>query len=199
MTPHTSPAHVHFRFDKIKLTALWAVALAPVLAAWIMYFGQWAVPDGRVNKGRLITPMFSLGEVMGAPEDAAFWPRQADGKRAWLLAVYSEGPCLEACREQALKMRQVNVALGKDQTRVVRRFLGEAVPVDHAVAPTLTLSPEQQTRLRAQLRAAGIELRPLDRLVVDPHGNVVLHYQASQPAEDTLKDLRRLLKLSKIG
>jgi len=35
--------------------------------------------------------------------------------------------------------------------------------------------------------------------VVDPNGNLVLRYNLAQPPEDLLKDLRRLLKVSRIG
>ncbi|RMF16269.1 MAG: hypothetical protein D6758_08310 [Gammaproteobacteria bacterium] len=185
--------------DKLKLAALWGIALLPLVAAWSMYFGQWAVPDGRINKGTLISPAFTLDAVLDTDSEAALWPRQADGRRTWLIVLYSAGTCDEACQREAWAMRQVNTALGKDQDRVSRRFVGDSVPMAGAVPPTLTLSPAQHEALRAALARAGIVLQPMDRLIIDPHGNAVLYYPAGQSPEDTLQDLRRLLKLSKIG
>ena len=35
---------------------IWAVALVPMFAAFVMYFGQVGLPDGRTHHGELVKP-----------------------------------------------------------------------------------------------------------------------------------------------
>ena len=53
---------------------------------------------------------------------------------------------------------------------------------------------DPQSYDKASGTASGAQL-----WLVDPLGRVVLHHSASQPGKDLLDDLKRLLKLSKVG
>lgn len=75
----------------------------------------------------------------------------------------------ESCVLSLSRVRAVHTALGRDAARV---------------------------RIAVDSQLSSLE----DGVwVVDPQGNLVLHYDGRQPGEDLLHDLRRLLKVSRVG
>lgn len=87
----------------------------------------------------------------------------------WTLVFRHDGDCDTACDHQLQRLRSVHDALGKDADRV---------RIEHLRSTTLLES--------------GV-------WVVDPNGNLVLRYTQEQLGEPLLEDLKRLLKVSKVG
>lgn len=107
-----------------------------------------------------------------------------------------------------LDMRQIRLALGKELGRVQHVLLyrgpapaKEAISVEH---PDLIFA-EADLRRNAEFLNAFTEYRQhglfdAGRIyIIDPLGNLVLSYQQGVDPSGILQDLKRLLKLSRIG
>ena len=88
----------------------------------------------------------------------------------------------------------------------------EAGRASHALASAEPLAPSLQNQLQTeypQLARLALDRQQHDRLrhgdpaaqlwIIDPHGNLVLRYDATANGKQILNDLRLLLKLSNIG
>lgn len=88
----------------------------------------------------------------------------------WTMLLSISGSCQSDCRsDQTEALKSVHDALGRNATRV---------RIDTLQSDTSGLNP-------------GVWL-------VDPNGNLVMHFASGEPG-DVLHDLRRLLRLSSIG
>ncbi len=159
--------------------AIWGVALVPVAAALLMYFAQWGVPSGRTNAGQLQAPGTSLS-ALGLSTDLQ--TQSAQGR--WLLLITAPEHCAEQCQHWMHQLGQIKTALGRDTDRVEY----------YLVQPSGQQSGDQELRLVS----SKADFQPAV-WVADPLGNLVMRYELSQPPQELLSDLRRLLKASKIG
>lgn len=184
---------------------LFAIGFGPMIFATIMYYTGWFNPAGHSNNGELIQPAAPLGQMhlegaSGEPLTDRFGPEAADPE--WMMMVVS-GDCTADCEELLYRARQVNIALGKNANRVNRSAWLGSVSVDlsgrwddeYSSMERLTISGEQSPQW-----PAGISPDREPRiLLVDPFGNIILHYGTEHTGKDMLKDLKHLLKLSQIG
>jgi len=191
---------------QLKLWGLILIAATPIVAAAIMYFGQIGLPDSTTNHGHLILPPLQ-GEDWGLAEviktDGFI---QYDGKAKWVMLVVGDGGCTELCLQQLYLTRQLNIALGKEVDRVTRLLWVDAQTqgLDAALKEheLLQVEPFDNTGFKGlaeALKRHGVELSPYDILLMDPLGNIMMHYNQNNNGKDILDDLKRLLKVSKIG
>jgi len=112
------------------------------------------------------------GELLEPVRPLSHWGGDADRFTGhWTLVLKGDGQCDSDCEQQLERMRSVHDALGRDADRV------RVQTVQAPAVPSL---------------GSGIWL-------VDPYGNLVLHYTREQLGEPLLQDLKRLLKISKVG
>ena len=174
-----------------------ALCAAPTAAAWIAFF-VWP-PQSRANYGELVEPRPLSDPRMRRLDGNAFRLSQLRGK--WVLLQVDSGSCAEACRRKLVYMRQARLALGKDADRIERIWL-----LDDAADPAPSLLREHEGL--NVVRAAGDPILaelPASRsptgyiYVVDPLGTLMLRFPGEPDARRMLKDLVRLLKVSRIG
>lgn len=198
------------RVGQWKLLLIFAVALLPLIAAVIMYFGKIGLPSGTTNHGLLVLPPLTEDDhgikVGGSDYPGAIQP---DGRRKWLLLIL--GPtgaspgnslCDKACEQTLYLARQVNVALGKDADRVGRLLLSSepvSLPVPDVALMQQAFSAAAFSRLSDEMVNVRQGLNPWEILIMDPFGNIMMHYPGELDGKGILEDLRRLLKVSKIG
>jgi cytochrome oxidase Cu insertion factor (SCO1/SenC/PrrC family) len=196
--------------SRLSLLLLLGVFGAPVVLAWLAFyvFPEWR-PAGTSNHGQLITPIrpvpaFQVETLSGDTIDETF----LRGK--WTLVYLMQGACPESCVRQLYRLRQVRLAQGKNIDRVQRLMLW-----DHA-----NVGPQQRAELGehfpgqviapmpGQAPAALLETFVLDAqdpmragrvYLVDPLGNLMMHYQPGDEPRGMIKDLERLLKYSGLG
>jgi hypothetical protein len=140
---------------------IWVVALVPILAAAVMYFGQIGVPDGRTHHGELVesgTQYFDIG--LPSPGDPA----------KWQVVLASTARCV-SCRVFSDGLENFHTALGRERDRLVVR----------------------------EVEATGLTVSDPSIWVVDPLGNVVLRFKPEINPTLILQDLKKLLKVSKVG
>lgn len=184
---------------------LFAVGFGPMVFATIMFYTGWLNPAGHTNNGELIQPVASVADLhletsTGTPLAERFGPEQ--GNAEWMMLVVS-ADCAESCEQLLYLARQVNIALGKNADRMTRAAWLGSVPA----SLESRWSDEYSTMERLQLGdgpapawPAGIQPQQEPRiLLVDPFGNVMMHYGNEHTGKDMLKDLKHLMKLSQIG
>ncbi len=191
---------------QLKLWGLILITAAPLVAAAVMYFGQIGLPTATTNHGRLILPPlqgedWGLDEVVKADNFIQF-----DGKTKWVMLMVGEGPCTAQCEQQLYLTRQLNIALGKEVDRVTRLLWADpqtegldAALKEHKLLVVEPFSDARFQALAQILKDHNVTLAPYDILLMDPLGNIMMHYNQVNSGKDILDDLKRLLKVSKIG
>ena len=189
------------------LGLLAALFLVPLVTAFLTYYGTAWRPAGRVNHGRLITPVRPLPAIAlprvrldaaaAAAAESALW------RGRWSLVYVGDGGCDAACREALYVMRQTRLLLNNDMTRVQRVFLvtagccaREFLSRAHSGLVVLDAAGPAAQPLVREFSAAD---RTRTVFIVDPLGNLILSYDARSDPHGLLEDLRKLLRLSHIG
>ncbi len=162
-------------------------------------------PRATINKGTLVVPprpIFAAGltHLDGSGYDTGFF------ENAWTLVLIDSSACRDtACETQLVEMRQVRLALGKDMDRVQRLYAGVTIPEPARFTELQRLHPglniaraDQQWLLPFKLNVTGSK-EASGIYLVDPEGRLMMHYDENAEAKGILKDLQRLLKISKIG
>jgi hypothetical protein len=184
------------RSRRLALVIL-ALCAAPFIAAWFAYF-LWP-PQSRVNYGDLIGARPLTDPVLRGIDAQPFRVSQLRGK--WILLQLDSGDCGEECRKKLVYMRQVRLALGKDADRVERVWL----LTDGSVPDAAQLRDIQGTFVARAAGSALLSEFPAAQTVsghiyvVDPLGNLMLRFPADPDPRRMLKDMTRLLSVSRIG
>jgi hypothetical protein len=179
---------------KGPLIAVILVCAAPFIAAWLAYF-VWP-PATRVNYGELIqarpVPDFPLRAQDGSTKSLS----SLRGK--WLLIQVDGSACDAACGKKLLYMRQVRLAQGKNMDRIERLWL-----VSDAGKADPALLREYEGTQALQAPAGMLKEFPGQArehvYLVDPLGNLMLRFPADPDPNGMIRDLRRLLSVSRIG
>jgi hypothetical protein len=170
-----------------------------MVATWLYFATDWR-PGGMKNHGELIDPAVplpttSLPRLEGGQTDDEFL------RHHWSLVYVGRSGCGEPCREALYNGRQMRLALGRLMDRVQRVYLYVGEPPDagflHDEHPDLVVAsaggPEGAPLLEAlSAQAEGYWL-------VDPLGNAMMRYPPDEPPRGMMEDIKRLLRLSRIG
>ncbi len=192
-----------------KLLLLAAVFFGPLAAAYALYyFSDWR-PGATVNKGHLLDPARPLPRLALSTADGR--PVAAEElRRNWTLLYVGSSNCAEECRQALYNARQVHTALGKEAHRVqgvyiatddvslsaLQNFLDE----EHRGIKLWTTELAARIELMMFLGSAGMNPEaPGNIYLVDPLGNWVLYYLPDDPPKGMLKDLKKLLRVSRVG
>lgn len=181
--------HKRRRRGRVQVVLILLVVLGPMLLATSMYRLTFWVPQGRTYHGEM------LGNGVTRADFGI-----AAAERRWQLLVSAPQGCAEDCRRLVYLARQIHIGLGRDASRA-SHALASAEPLPAAYSaqlqreyPQLQRYPLDLQRYRQRIQAPAAQL-----WIVDPHGNLVLRYDATAKGKQVLDDLRHLLKLSNIG
>lgn len=177
------------RKSRIKLLSLIALFALPAILAKVILMNNW-YNSGVTNKGVLIDPTASY-DSLGAENPLE--------NKSWQLAYLVPAECGDVCQAQVEIMRQSYIALGRYRNRV---------------EPVLLMSSDSDSSIEPLEGFIQIpvskkfltELSPSDYVIVDPRGQLVMRYPEIEDTENLsiqnkglLADLRKLLKLSRVG
>ncbi|KPA89722.1 hypothetical protein PF66_03575 [Pseudomonas asplenii] len=173
-----------------QLILIVLMVIGPMLLATGMYKLQFWVPEGRSYHGELI----------GNGQGRADLGIRAEETR-WQLLVTAPQACSVDCQQLVYLARQIHIGLGRDASRA-SHALATAQPLADDYAAKLQREYPQLQRYALDLPAYTRQIRGAagpQLWIIDPHGNLVLRYDARVKGKDLLNDLRQLLKLSNIG
>lgn len=199
-----------FLTSKQAFVVLGLIFLAPGFVAWVMHHsgdGGWR-PEGMTNKGNLVHPArpLTLPDELRAGEQ----PLNEFIRGMWTLLYIGDADCDESCINNLYKMRQIRIAQNENMKRVQTLFLlqGDAVPEDiralladeYRDLTVVPLSAAQADRIAPFFEIDGVGMQGAERVYfIDPLGNLMMYYLRDAEPGGMLKDLRKLLKYSKIG
>jgi hypothetical protein len=171
---------------KAKIGLVFAVCAAPLVLGTAAYF--LGLHGAAGNYGELLAP-----RVLEAPAFEAL-------RGKWLLVTFDPALCSTQCESKLYVVRQVRRAQGAGAERIERVWI-----VTDGGDPSAKLRDAiQGTHLVTFAEAAPLAaFPPGDQrafiYLVDPLGNLMMRYPAEPAPEKMIKDLERLLKLSRIG
>ena len=170
---------------RIVLLSLIVLFALPAIIAKVVLSQGW-YETGVTNRGELVEP-YTTFEQLGQTSPLS--------EKGWQLAYVLPSDCQEQCQQQLHLMQQSHIALGKYQERVV--------PVIWTSKQSESTS---ETMMVMQMNDSLSEkVQAGQMLIVDPLGQLVMAYTPEanedlvQLSKDVLADLRKLLKLSRVG
>ena len=186
-----------------KPYALWVLIIiffVPMIVAYAYFFLGDQFSTG--NHGELITPVVQVEQLQ--LKDQAGQVKQFDETK-WLMLYIAEKNCDVICSKILYNMRQINIALGKN----AHRFEYMAVHLE-AMGPEFSqlISNEHPNALHAygvkdvisrELYSTQPGTNSNAIYIMDPLGNIMMRFNPDVSPKMILKDLNRLLKISRIG
>ena len=173
---------------------LLVILLLPVavmaVGTWLFFFQQGWVNAGATNKGYLLSPPTSLQALGFQQSDLHL--------RQWRVILVSTTACIDLCLQSAERLHNVRKLLGKDSPRLLPVLSAE---YSEAATQLKDWPFVQANHKLLQEKLSGFKAPLVDHyvLLADPHGNVILFYTPDQIGSALLADLKRLLRLSRIG
>jgi len=186
------------------------VSLAPVIAAFLVYYNpQWR-PDGMVNYGTLVQPQRPLPTAEQLPattlDGKPFDVRELRGQ--WLLVAADGAACPEDCAKKLYVQRNTHAMTGKNVERLSRVwFITDDEPVPQKVLDayvgTIMLRVDPDDLAKFLTVPAGMasaqEALAQPIWIIDPLGNLILEYPEDPDPLKVRKDIGKLLHNSRIG
>lgn len=173
-----------------------ALAVAPVLASYFMYY-FWP-PAHTVNHGTLLEPVQLPDPPLVGADGTPFRLSALRGR--WVLISLDRGACDDHCEKKLVYMRQLRLTQGKNMDRIERLWLvsDDAAPRNaQALAGEGTRVARADAALLSAFPAAGSASDHL--YLVDPLGNLMLRFPREPDPSRMIKDLQRVLRYSRIG
>ena len=190
--------------SRMFLIGVFAVFFGPLLiATWLFYVPNSWMSSKTQNHGELIHPAIPLDDFTLTSINGDTWGKpQFMGK--WTLLYIGDESCDLYCEASLFKMRQVRLTLGRDSQRVQRKYLGiDNEKNKQNINEIMKAYPHMQVNW---FKLSGIKnslsLFKLQKnfiYLIDPLGNLMMQYSQDATSKGIQKDLKRLLKFSKIG
>ena len=191
--------------NKGFITAL-LIFLTPIVVitvSTVWYYSGYG-PEEKVNYGHLLSEPIDIGTL---DLELDYQNLNVDSmERKWMLVHFINGACLERCADLIYVARQVNVLLARQQTRV-KRYIAAPIEVKPKLENFFTtyqdlnfIEVKDQSTTIQEFKKNGIDpFAQPNIFVIDPIGNIILHYSGEVDGKKLLADLKKLLGASKIG
>jgi len=197
-----------------RLIIIFALFFVPLLLAtvWMQMVKAGGGAWGNTSRGELINPAVPLTEftLIERGQDAPFVLDEVRGLWTILYVPTVDGAnvCDAACQETLINVRQARLALNHRMERVQRVLLLDQTEVLSAAALAEQVGvrivggdENGVAQLIDQINAAqtGMEAKQNLIYLIDPLGNLMMRYTSDQLPKPLFKDLKHLLKVSRIG
>jgi len=197
---------------KRNYTTLWVMILLfalPYMAATYFYLNQDAIVLPASNYGELVVPVRQISDVsLTTLNNERFSFSDVKGK--WVLLTIGDSTCEQSCQENLYKIRQIRKAVGQERGRIERVFLltnetglgsfNEKLAGYAGMTVALAAEKTHADLLGDFAVSATNNSGIIDGIyIIDPRGDLMMAYPSGADAQNILKDVRRLLKVSKIG
>jgi hypothetical protein len=196
-----------YLLKRLSIISFIGVFAIPFLAALlILKTGFWQdLPKS--HAGKMIDPPVSFTDLV--------MPTSAPTAPTWKIIYLLPEACLESCQAHLWQLKQIHTALGVDRSRVSRWMIQTPNTSNVAAHTQKDLELSVIAGNTQKITSLLIHQFPKDLsegsqgkiLIADPLGNIVLGYSTQLNDEAhilaqgkaILTDIRKLLKLSRIG
>lgn len=196
---------------KTNYMPLWiliALCAFPYIAGTLYYQYQDKLPPPKTsNYGTLINPVKELRDVQLSMLDGSVKPI-TEYRKKWLMMYILDGDCNEDCAKNLYFMRQIRKAMAKDRFRINRLLvLDNEAQLDNALKKVLAEYPDldvatvhNEFKSHFYSTMEGVSGNIFGKImIIDPMGNFMMEYPHNPDPERVLKDIKRLLSISRIG
>ncbi len=205
MTETTLEKKTSITVSRVKLLGLMGLYAAPLLAAWLWFAYVNANEGAGVSvNGELIHPAVPLEPFELSSVTQPVWGLD-DIRGKWSMVYFASGECDKQCETALYNMRQIRLSTGRRMERLRRVVV---TPDWQALQQKLENADEGlvvvgggKGGLRSQFSSAQDKLPACDGCVymVDPNGNLMMRFSPELEPAKILKDVKHLLKVSRIG
>lgn len=195
--------------NRLTVIAFLGLFTLPIILAWAAYFSGWFEDVNTTNKGEWVIPVFAFGDLYPTYADDTALKLQPG--ETWKLIFPAD---VEQCQDQQMDSNcltnlfligQIHIALGKDSERLERILLNGSASYTEQQLQTVKQRFTDLRVVNSQSKTNAF-LPPAYIYIADPLGNIILRYPLVETQEevplkgkDILKDLKKLLKLSRLG
>ncbi|VAW66798.1 hypothetical protein MNBD_GAMMA09-2833 [hydrothermal vent metagenome] len=192
-------------------TVLWVMMVLfvlPYVAAFYFYFNRDQLDLGLLtsNYGTIVTPVRQLPEYDFKNIDSAAF-KLSSLKGRWILLSIGSSSCQQDCADNLYKIRQIKKAVGQEYKRISKLFfLMDQKNIasfktrlkDYPDMDVIIPSGEGYEAYLSNFSYKDMNIED-SIFVIDPLGNFMMVYPKGADASKILKDIERLLEVSKIG
>jgi hypothetical protein len=185
---------------RLRLIMLGVIFLGPLLIAYLLYgSGSGWRPAAGTQHGQMLEPPALLPDM---PLTSGGSDTASNFRGKWSLIVVDELECGVLCKEVLRETRQIRRALGRDRDRVQRLFYLDGSEPDMKFftdehPELIVLQPESPAGQELLAAIGGRESG--DIFLADPLGNLIMRFPSGTGMRGIHKDLKLLLKISRIG
>ena len=193
--------------NKIIITAIIIVFTGPLILSWFIFnHTDFLEARGTSNYGQIIKPPILLEDF--SLVDPTNLERKNTLYGKWSMIFVAES-CDEICMENVYRMRQIHMGIGKHSLRVQKvLFLTNQHPgelsklfINYAGQQVINTDSVDLDTLLDKFRSEKV-INPTKAghiYISDPLGNLMMSYPSDINPKGILKDLKKLLRASRIG
>jgi cytochrome oxidase Cu insertion factor (SCO1/SenC/PrrC family) len=182
---------------RLALVGIALMFFVPIFLSWyLVFFSDYKDGIKTVNYGELISPIINLSDLdMKSFSDDKLYSHD----KTWILAFLIQEECNELCQENFYQIRQIRLAIGKDQDKLERLVLAKAT-LDWGNYKNEY--PGQKYIDSSMINFDGIisafksnpELKGDSIYLIDPYGNLMMQYKNGTDPTGIIKDIERLIR-----
>lgn len=180
--------------NKMAFALLIAVFVLPVIMAKFALEGNW-FNQASTNRGELLQPILEASDLL------------QETQRKWHFVYIVPTQCDQACENAIYSVNQVKAAIGRESDRVNTIFITTANSDQDALIKIANINDTQVLQKEQSSVNKVFKDVPVNAIfIADTLHNIVMKYpntadkeQAIMDSRDMLLDIKKLLKLSRIG
>jgi hypothetical protein len=182
---------------RLALVGIALMFFVPIFVSWyLVFFSDYKDGIKTVNNGVLISPIINLSNLdMKSFSDDKIYSQD----RTWILAFLIKQDCNKLCQENLYQIRQIRLAIGKDQDKLERLVLSKAsldwdnykkeYPGQKYIDSSMINFDEIVSAFKSNL-----ELKSDSIYLIDPYGNLMMQYKNGTEPTGIIKDIERLIR-----
>ena len=193
--------------NKIIIIVIVLVFIAPSILSWYIFnHTDYLESRGTSNYGQIITPPIQLENL--SLIDPLDTQRMDTLYGKWSM-IYVAELCDDICMQNVYRMRQIHIGMGKHSLRVQKvlflidqdldelssllaNYKGQQVISTNIIDTDILLEKFRIEKIKDPSRSQRI-------YISDPLGNLMMSYPPNINPKGILKDLKKLLRTSRIG
>ncbi len=184
---------------------LFLLFFTPWVIAWFLYSNT-PHSINVTNKGILLNPSIPAVTLQLTNQRHQLVPAKVF-KETWSFLYLQSGSCKMICEKNLYKMRQIQLAADKSKPsirRIIVTFNNAYTDkkldylLTHQYAGTQHLLAKKSHLPKIIFNSAG-HLSSKGFYLINPFGNLMMHFPLNVPASAISQDMQRLLEVSQIG
>ena len=182
---------------RLALIGIALVFFVPIFLSWyLVFFSDYKDDIKTINNGELVSPIVNLGSInMRSFSDDKVYNHD----RTWILVFLIKDECKDLCQEKLYQIRQIRLAMGKDQDKLERLVLAktkldwDSYKNEYPGQKYIDISMTKFESIISVFKS-NPELKSNSIYLIDPYGNLMMQYKNGAEPTGIIKDIERLIR-----